>query len=435
VSDRLLTLLGAGLALMLLAWLLGGGAQPPTPPSRPASQDRGPAGLLGLHQWLEESAVPVRRLRRRYTDLAAVAPATDNLLIVAEPMVWPVRPVEAEALRDWVEAGNHVLLLSSTAQRGPWAWMTGDTGLDEALGLERDLLLLRRDEAGDEARADPRLEQRREACADESLGRGAIAGAVRRLRPASGPPHPVLTGVREVHVKVPPPSGAVYRARRHADSRRHAPALLCDPQLRLPVLNVYRIGAGRVWAFDYSEVFSNDNLDQGDNAQLLANLVAFTLGPAGAVVFDDMHQGDSELYDPAAFFGDPRLHGTLAFLLGMWLLWLLGSSNRLAPPPAAPAQRVTTGDFMRAVGRFHARHLRPREAARGLLRHFFNDVRRRYRLPPNGEPAWEALDRAAGRAHTDLRQLRELQARLEQGRAVDLARLRNLILKVQDSLT
>jgi hypothetical protein len=433
MSDRLFTLLGAAASLILLVWMLGGGAREQAPPpSRPSSQDAGTAGLLGLHRWLDESSVPVLRLRQRYTELATVAPVPGNLLIVAEPMVWPVRPVEAESLRAWVERGNHVLLLSSVAQRAPWAWSGGDSGLAEALGLSRRFLSLRPPK--DDERADPALERRRAACADDALTRGTIAGPQRRLRPVAAPAHPVLTGVREVNLKAPSPQTTFYQALDHAAGARHALALLCDPELRLPVFAVFRIGPGRVWAFDYSEPFSNDNLGRGQNALLFANLVAFALGPDGKVIFDDMHQGDSELYDPAAFFGDPRLHGTIAFLFGMWLLWLLGYSNRFAPPAAAP-RRLTTGEFMRAVGRFQARYLRPREAARGLFRHFFNDVRRRYRMPANGEPAWDALARTAGRAQAELRQLREWQEHLEQGRAVDLTRLRNLILKVQDSLT
>jgi hypothetical protein len=431
LSDRLFTLVGAGLALILLTWLLGGGAQPAAPEhSRPISQDAGAAGLLGLYRWLEASHIPVLRLRKRYTELAAVAPGTGHLLVVAEPMVWAVRPTEAQALRDWVLAGNHVLLLSSQAMQRRWDLRGGAA---EALGLRRTYLPLVRED-GDETPLPAAVRERRDDCAGEAMSRGAIGGPQRRLRPATNAGHPVTRGLGEVHVKVPPPNERSYRALEHEMRPRHDWALLCDPQLRLPVFSAMRIGDGRIWALDYGEALGNDNLGRGDNARLFANLAAFTLGARGQVIFDDMHQGDSELYDPAAFYGDSRLHGTLAFLGGIWLLWLLGYSSRFAPP-AAPAPRQGGRAFVLAAGRFQARYLRPSEAALGLFRHFFNAVRQRYRLPTTGEPAWDALARGPGRADAELAQLRDWHAQALRGRPVDLARLRNLILKVQDSST
>jgi len=434
MSDRLFTLIGAGLALILLAWLFGAAPDPAGPAaSRPTSQDSGTAGLLGLYRWLGSSGVPVRRLRQRYSGLPAAE--TGSLLLIAEPMVWSVRPVEGAALREWVERGNHVLLMSSVAQTVAWGWRASNSELGDAMGLQRSWLNLNPAPEGEEDKApDADLARRQAFCSGAAITRGTITGPQRRLRPALAQGHPALTGVREVLLKSPPPTGAFYRPLEYAQQPRHWYPLLCDPQLRLPVFSVFRFGEGRVWALDYSEAFGNDNLDRGDNARLFSNLVAFALGPDGAVIFDDMHQGDSELYDPAAFFGDPRLHGTLAFLLGMWLVWLLGYSNRFAPP-VAPAARVTGRDFMLAVGRFYARYLRPDEAAHGLFRNFFNEVRQRYRLAPTGEPAWEALDRGLGRADAELSQLRALHERLARGGKVDLTRLRNLILKVQHSLT
>lgn len=434
MNDRLFTLVGGALALLLLVWLLGGGArEAPRPASRPTSQDAGPAGLLGLYRWLEHSGVPVRRLHGRYGTLPRVGPAaTGNLLIVAEPMVWNVRPTEAAPLSDWLRAGNHVMLLRSAAQQVDWhRGSTNDTGVLAPLGLDTEWLRFAPDDDGE---SDPDAAERQALCSAPAVSRGTIAGEQRRLRPVPGRRHPVLSGIAEIHVKTPGPTGAAHQAVGYDAGDRYWYPLLCDPQRRLPVFTAFRAGAGRVWALDYSEAFSNGNLDRGDNAQLFANLVSLALGPGGAVIFDDMHQGDSELYDPDAFFADPRLHGTLAFLLGMWLVWLLGYSNRFATPAAAePAASLR--DFARAVARLYARYLRRTEAADALFRHFFNDVRAHYRLPPGGEPDWDTLGRAPSRVHPQVAELRALHERLGRGRSIDLVRTRNLLLQVKHALS
>lgn len=434
MNERLFTLVGAALALVLLMWLFGGGENERTPPvTRPTSQDAGDAGLLGLYRWIEHAGVPARRLRGRFSTLEKTAPAAaGNLLITADPMVWAMRPIETDPLRDWVRQGNHVLLLRSAGQEAARRRGAGaESAVADALGLETDWLRLR---AEDQEAPDVDAQERQSLCAAPALARGTITGELRRLRPVPGRSHPVLRGVQEVAVKTPAGPDAFYRALSYQDGGRYWYPLLCEPQRKLPVFSVFRAGAGRVWALDFSETFSNHNLGRADNAQLFANLVALTLGPGGAVIFDDMHQGDSELYDPEAFFRDPRLHGTLAFLVGMWLLWLLGYSNRFGADPAAPPN-ASLPDFARAVGRFYARYLQPAETAHGLFRHFFNDVRTRYRLPPTGEPVWDVLERVPPRARQPLAVLRVQHERLLRRQRVDLHQLRNLLLHVRNNLT
>lgn len=435
MNERLATFGGALLALVLLAGLMFGSepAVREPPLSRPLSQDAGSAGLLGVWRWLETSGVPLRRLQHRYDALADLQlPAQGNLMILVEPMQQRPRRNEWPALQAWVRAGNAVLLLQSQAQTPAWAQQSMAVAADRRFGLRRwwpgdgddDLPA---DDAGTES----------SPCADPAILRGTIAGPLRRLRPLpANKAHPLLAGVREVAVKAPAhdDDAADYaEVEGHRDPLRLYYPLLCDPQLQAPVFSAFRYGAGRVYVSDYSEAFSNDNLDRADNARLLANLVRHALGADGAVVFDDMHQGDSLLYDPKAFFGDPRLHGSLLFLLGIWLIWLLGYSDRFGAP--APLDATVSGrDYVRMLGRYYARHLRPQEAARGLFRHFFNHVRAASALPRNGEPAWEVLARAPRVAPAQLAELRALHAGLQQGRKTDLKRLRNLTLVIEKSL-
>ena len=91
---------------------------------------------------------------------------------------------------------------------------------------------------------------------------------------------------------------------------RSSLVLLEDPLTKFPVFWQVRIGDGIGWISGYAELFSNAALGGGDNARLLANIVAGSLGLDGRVIFDDMHQGLTEVYDPKAFFGDARLHMT-----------------------------------------------------------------------------------------------------------------------------
>ena len=44
------------------------------------------------------------------------------------------------------------------------------------------------------------------------------------------------------------------------------------------------------------------------------------------MIIDDAHQGLVSFYDPDKFFGDSRLHRTLLWLLGLWLVFVLGTA-------------------------------------------------------------------------------------------------------------
>ena len=69
-----------------------------------------------------------------------------------------------------------------------------------------------------------------------------------------------------------------------------------------------------------------------------------------------MHQGLSSLYDASALLRDARLRYTIWFVLAGWLVYVLGGSNRLAPP-RSPRSVPKQGDFVGAAGGFMARRL------------------------------------------------------------------------------
>ena len=65
-------------------------------------------------------------------------------------------------------------------------------------------------------------------------------------------------------------------------------------------------------------------------------IVRSSLGANGRVIIDDAHQGLVSFYDPDKFFGDSRLHRTLLWLVGLWLVFVLGP-RRLRGATSAPA--------------------------------------------------------------------------------------------------
>lgn len=431
MRERLLTLALALLALLVLGGLLGGGrggSQAAAVISRPKSQDAGAAGLLGAWRWMESSGLRVVRLRERYSGLDGLGlPPRGNLLVVHVPMVHLPRRAERKALSDWVARGNHLLLSQAHSQRTEWGGVASHFLIETAVGIERDEPDLIAPESGE-----PRyVQQEVPDCAEAAVTHGTIAGPLRRLRPY--PPHaahPLLAGVQEVQIRAQATGNLSLIT---AGQGRMSYPLLCDPLTRLPVFMLTRHGEGRVWISDYGELFVNGNLDRADNAQLLANLAALALGPGGAVIFDDMHQGDSVLYDPAAFFADPRLHRTFGFLLLIWLLWLLADTGHFGAP-ALPAPRPGGIDFVRANAQFLARYLRRGEAGAEVLRTFHDAVRRRLAQPRNGDPSWDLLAAQAPVLPESLAELRRLAASVEARRPVDLVDLHNLTLRIRREL-
>jgi hypothetical protein len=211
--------------------------------------------------------------------------------------------------------------------------------------------------------------------------------------------------------------------------------LLNDRDSGKPVLWRLRIGKGHAWVFSHAEVFGNASLGQRDNARLLANLLSLSLGEKGAVIFDDMHQGLSSLYDEAAFFRDPRLHNTLWFALGLWLLWVMGHGNRIGPVVERARPAAAAVDLVRAVGGFFARRLDERTAARRLLDQFLAEVcaPRGWSRDPN--TSWAKLAGLPGLDEKALEALRTQQAKLKQNKPVDLRGLCHSIATLRKGLT
>ena len=421
MRERLVTLLGALAAVYLVFVLLVGPRKPDAPPdSMPTTADRGNRGLRGLQSWIESSGIRVASLRNRYDRLLADAKLADrgNLMILTLPQNLPARQLEINALKNWVESGNAVLVLDGSVevfaqmQRRHWQ----PSGLLDALGFDLEF----DDQEGDEPEG-PGDEAATQVQIDKD-GRPAPRALTARGQ------HPVLNAVREVRVR----THSLYPLALNSKEKfRTSLVLLEDPLTGSPAFWQVRIGEGSGWISGYTDLFSNTALGDGDNARLLANIVANSLGPDGQVIFDDMHQGLTEVYDPNAFFGDPRLHATLWFIVGFWLLYVVGRNNRIAPLVQRP-DLPRAVDFVRAVGGLFARRLSGREVALGLLRHFFAELRG-VRAGANGID-WELLARNPRVPRSQIDELRALHSALTQGRSPDLVRLNNLINDIRKHL-
>jgi hypothetical protein len=420
VRERLTTLALALAALLVFATLFVHVEGPPgAGASLPTSVDRENDGLLGALTWLKEEGVRTRAVRERFTTLSRMhdLPDRGNLLLVTLPATTPFRRDEAAALDDWVGRGNTLLIMAALADRPAWA---RDRGV-----LDSDLRLLT---GFDRIPAKNARGARRDA--DDG---GGAAQAVRLLLK---PQRDTLTPNRAQRYLVDVHALAGFSDYPPHRSRFQLPRdgfPLCLARLQASGacgLWLMSAGSGTVLLSGFGSLLANRALGEADNARLLANLVRDAVGPGGAVLFDDEHQGLSETYDPDKFYRDRRLYLTLAVLAAVWLVWVVGGTRLAAPAAPPPAQGEA--DLVRATGSFLARVLRPSAAARRMFEHFFHRLRRTLREPTlDPSPYWDWLENNPRLARADVAQLRTWYADAYSDHRVPLTRLHNLIVRTE----
>ena len=442
MKDRLITVGGGLLAFAIVVVLLVPVGRDETGSvSRPLSADRGAAGLQGLKRWLEQGGVETDVLGRRYTALASnldLSPV-GNLLIVSLPQLTPSRSGEREALHTWLAQGNSALVLVAAGDAPFWMLWTGDSTTNrflETLGFELTRELTdeeRESEAGEEKEAQEKGAQEKvgEESENDPWSRSEVEKGLvgEEIELAPMLPHPLTRGVTAVSTwSLPERDSGWYLT--GAERGRAVLPLLATPGEDAGFWEA-RVGSGRMWVSRYSDIFANGQLAKADNGRLLANLVSSSLGPNGRVIFDDMHQGATNLYDAKAFFSDPRFTSTLIFTVGFWLLYLIGRSRRLAPAREA-IPRYYAADLARAMAGFFARRLGAVTAERQLFVFFFNDIRSRFGLPTNGRPVWSILSGMSRVSADDIDQLRTRYERT--ARKPDLVSLVRLMRRTRGSL-
>ncbi|HEX6994514.1 MAG TPA: DUF4350 domain-containing protein [Gammaproteobacteria bacterium] len=420
MKDRLITAAGALVALLILYTMFVQRGEAPV--TRPLSIETGRNGYAAISRWLEASGVRVVSLRERYDRLIALEPdeALDlprrgNLLITTMPHRLPVRSREHGSLHAWIRSGNTLLILAALDDTPEWASVNASLEFLEDLQTISGVTF-----------AQHQVERPRAL----TLQRRPIAprSAV-ELDPVAG--HPLMEGVERLRA---------YSDGESALWDSHVPG--SEPLLLLRLARERssgldaawerRLGNGHIILVASGSMLTNHVVAESDAGRFLANVVRHHVRGDGAVIFDDMHQGLSVIYDAAAFFGDPRLHRTLWFLIGAWLVYVLGSSNRFAPPaarPSGPRQR----DFLEAVGGFMARRLDARDAGKMLFDAWFEELKRARGLRGDAPP-WEALEATPTLDAGTYERLRRYHDALSGGKAVDLVRLHNMLRKAREAI-
>ncbi|MGR8935593.1 MAG: DUF4350 domain-containing protein [Gammaproteobacteria bacterium] len=431
MKERLMTLLAALAALGLSIFLLAPPLVRQAPPvSLPTSEDRGSDGLKGLYTWLQGERLPVASLRRRYTDLHRYTATAEqgNVLIVSLPAAKEVLEREWQALHAWVAKGNTLLVLGAVYYRPAWAH--GEDCFCEVKKFLRQFAwsLAAQTQAGAaKERKDYAGKNLQEKLAALRADVKAHMAEQDRLSAVSG--HPVLHGVAQIETQTTP---ALLKERwsltsKARDNLAWRLLMFADRKETAAVWQI-KAGAGQVFLSLTPDLFSNGRLNHADNARFFGNLLSQALAAGGTLLFDDYHFGLSELYDPERFFADDRLHRTLGCLGLIWMLYVIGYSNRLAPVRAINA-KVSLGDFIDATAGFFARRLHRRILAGELVRHLLTDLRHQRRLRDD-EDAWRWLERHPQITSGQMALLK--QASLK--RRVSLARLTDTITHIRITL-
>ncbi len=390
--------------------------------TRPLSTDSGASGYQAAWRWLKAAHIPVISLRDRFDHLSTNKEQrrTGNVLFTTLPHKLPVRPDEASRLDEWIERGNSVVIAAALDDTPAWA-------LEGASRLVRDV--------GRLARLKLETTEMKPAANQDASTTQTLKSALKTLsesREVAIEPrgaHPLMKGVLSLKL------GSDLPASRWQATPLDSSGVLQVAQVAdggNAVVWIRREGLGQVIVLGVAGLFSNRDLGSADNAKLLANVIGWSLEPGGAVIFDDAHQGAVDYYDANAFYKDPRLHRTLWWLALLWFVFVLGIQRFRGHLPGRQSADVTA--FVASSGDFFASALTPPTAGARLLANFFNSIHRRLGTREDGSPVWDWLSSQAAVSRSDVRELQELQTRIQSGRRFNLPRLQNLLSQLQGKI-
>lgn len=407
--------------------------------ARPTTAERRGNGQSAAFEWLQRSGVKTLSLRERYTRLADIdVAARGNLLVLSLPSIDSFSNDEYAPLDQWVRKGNTLLVTAALIDQPAWAVGRSSSAVAEIeslLGLEFESREVREQRLDDTPLAQ-RVREADEQEAEQPVDpadpvRPIIESPLQYDTPekiswqATGP-HALLAGVgklaletdyepEEWSLRMPYDSFALTLARTSSGEG---------------ALFEQRHGEGRIIIAAGGTLFTNRAIGSDDNAKLLANIVAASVSPNGAVLFDDLRQGLAASYDPARFYRDPRLYRTVFILLGLWLVWVLGSTRLRVP--AQEVHDPSEAELVRRAGTLVARTVAPHHTARAMFDLFFASLAPVAQRAAAGSGAergelWQWLERHAAIRPQELDQLKFWYAEAHAERKLALVPLQNLL--------
>lgn len=442
MRERLVSLLLALAALVTFysLWMRPSSSfDPDADVARPTTAERLGNGYAGLFEWLAQTHVRARSLRERYTALPDldIAPR-GNLLVLTLPAVEVFRHEEYAALDQWVRKGNTLMIVAALVDQPGWGARRASGAVAEIeslTGLEFEDAESRAQRLDDTPLSERVRENDEKESREESGETTEESLAVSQYDALETPegieltttgPHALLTDVFTLHLDTDYTAG--------------------EWSLRIPydsfVLTLARTGAGEGALFEQrlgdgyillsagGSLFTNRALGEADNARLFANIVQARMSAEGTVLFDDLRQGLSANYNPTRFYRDPRLYKTLFILVGLWLVWVVGSTRLRAP--LLVEHDPSEADLVRHAGGLIARTVAPHHIALRLYDGFFARVARAVRgstgavSPERGE-LWQWLENHAAILPQELDQLKTWYAAARAERKVPLVPLQNLL--------
>ena len=449
MRERSITLLLA-LASLLAFYGLWLRPEPSLDPdaniARPTTAERRGDGYVALYEWLQRSGVSVRSLRNRYTELHDLnVPPRGNLLILSLPAVEVFHTDELGALDQWIRRGNTLLINAALLDQPNWGARHSAGAVVEIESLTaiefetRKAREARLDETPLSERVrkvDERDARRKDEDEEDDeggdevedvlgLSASELLEAPEKITLTATGPHVLLDGVKSLVLETDY-KAEEWSLRMPYDNFVLTLARTADGE---GALFEQRVGDGRVLLSAGGSLFTNRALGKADNSLLFANIVSARMSRDGVVLFDDLRQGLSASYDPARFYEDARLYKTLFILLGLWLVWVLGSTRLRAP--AIEIHDPSEAELVRHAGGLIARTVAPAHTALRLFEQFFAGVARAARRSGGdakqpGDP-WHWLERHGAVLPQELDQLKTWYADAHAARKLPLVPLQNLL--------
>jgi hypothetical protein len=442
MRERLVSLLLALAALVTFysLWMRPSSSfDPDADVARPTTAERLGNGYAGLFEWLAQTHVRARSLRERYTELPDldIAPR-GNLLVLTLPAVEVFRHEEYGALDRWVRKGNTLMIVAALVDQPGWGARRASGAVAEIeslTGLEFEDAESRAQRLDDtplseRVRANDEKESRQESGeeTEESVENSEddALETPEGIELTTTGPHALLADVTTLHLDTDYSAGE-WSLRIPYDSFVLTLARTGDGE---GALFEQRLGDGYILLSSGGSLFTNRALGEADNARLFANIVRARMSPDGTVLFDDLRQGLSANYNPARFYRDPRLYKTLFILVGLWLVWVVGSTRLRAP--VLVEHDPSEADLVRHAGGLIARTVPPHHVALRLYDGFFARVSRAVRgstgaVDPERGELWQWLENHAAILPQELDQLKTWYAAARAEGKVPLVPLQNLL--------